>query len=196
MQESLNHRYNGRLYTNSNEYNTKRQKLESGIISKDSYIAFLSSTKQDSNFLFNFVLITAASIIIDGEHQELEKVMTKEMCSELNLNYSDFSALLDKEVGNMKDMDYELLVKYLKSKLIISDLSNNYLLFESAMHIILSDGIMTLNECNLLADLGSILNISTGQILARLSLFIRKEQQILIDIENTINWRSISGIVD
>ncbi len=195
-EQSLAHRFRGRLFVNSDEYATIRQRVESGIISNDNYLSFLSASKYDANFIDNLIVISAAAIMADGEHQEIEKKMIADLCNEFKFDVNDFSARLDKEIAGINSVNYSVIQNYLKLKLTVSENINNSLLFESAMHIILSDGIMTMNECNLLADIGELLNIPTGQILARLGLFLRKEEEILVDVEEGINWRSLSGLAE
>jgi uncharacterized tellurite resistance protein B-like protein len=196
MEQNISHRYRGRLFVNSEEYGNLRKKLESGFISNDNYLSFLSASKFDSNFLDNLIAISASAIMADGEHQEIEKKMIEELCNEFKFNFNEFNSRLEKEIASIESSDYSAVVNYLKSTLKVDESNNNSLLFETAMHIILSDGIMTMTECSLLADLGEILRIPVSQILARLGLFLRKEEAILVDVEEEINWRSISGITE
>lgn len=193
MENSLTHRFKGRLFVETNEYENKRKKLESGFISNDKYLSFLSESKLDSSFMGNLISICAAAIIIDGEHQEIEKKMINELCTEFKVEVNSFNSKLENEISNIKNLNYNSIISHLKNVIEINE-ANNSLLFESAMHIILSDGIMTMSECNLLADIGNLLEIPTAQILARLSLFLRKEEQILVDVEESINWNALTGL--
>lgn len=192
----ISHRFRGRLFVNSEEYGNTRRKLESGFISNDNYLSFLSASRFDPGFIDNLAAISAAAVMADGEHQEIEKKMILDLCSEFKFDSDDFIARLNNEITAINSIDYSTIVNYLKSRLTIGSNSNNSLLLESAIHIILSDGIMTMNECNLLADIGEMLEIPTAQILARLALFLRKEEEILVDVEEGINWRSLSGVSD
>jgi hypothetical protein len=197
MEESkLSHRYRGRLFVNSEEYATTKSKLDNGFISNDNYLSFLSSSNYDSSFIDNLLVISAASIMADGEHQEIEERIVIDICNEFKINSTDFKAKLVKEIAEVNTVDYSVILNYLKSKLKVGSEANNSLLFETAMHIILSDGIMTMNECKLLADIGELLTIPTFQIIARLGLFLRKEEEILVDVEESINWRSLSGYIE
>ncbi len=192
---NLSHRFRGRLFVNSEEYGNTLRKLESGFISNDNYLSFLSTSKFDSAFIDNLAAISAAAVMADGEHQEIEKKMIHDLCSEFKFDRDDFIERVNTEIAAINSIDYNTIINYLKARLRIGS-SNNSLLLESAMHIILSDGIMTMNECNLLADIGDMLKIPTAQILARLALFLRKEEEILVDVEEGINWRSLSGVTE
>jgi len=196
MQNNITHRYRGRLFVQSDEYENTCKKIEEKSVSNESYLSFLSQMKLDENFQHNFVTITAASIIADGEHQDIEKNIVNEICSEFKLDKEIVNSKINEELNSINAADYTEIKNYLTNNLKINKEIDNSLLFETAMHIILSDGIMKLSECYLLADIGEILQIPTAQILARLSLFIRKEEAILVDVEEQINWRSLSDITE
>jgi len=194
MQDNLSHRFRGRMFVQSEEYENTRRRIEEGFVSNENYLSFLSQIKLDENFERNLVTISAAAIIADGEHQEDEAKIVNEICNEFRLDKEVVNNRINEELKSFTSTDYPIVKKYLKKSMIISDNTDYSLLFETAMHIILSDGIMTISECNLLADIGEMLNIPTAQILARLSLFLRKEETILVDVEEQISWHSLSGI--
>lgn len=136
------------------------------------------------------VKISAAAIASDGVHQNEELLVCQEICNELNIDWNKFKSDLDNELSNISSFSLDSISSYLKLAFPDSQINNAFLLFEVALHLILADGVMTQDECNLLAEIGTILNIPTGKIIARIGLFLKEEKETLVDVAESLKWQA------
>ncbi len=179
----------GKLFTYDEAYEKTKVKLSS-THTNDNYIKFLASKQIESDFNWHLVKIAAAAIASDGQHQNEELLVCQEICNELNIVWDKFHIDLENELSSLSSHSADAITSYLKLAFPDSQINNSFLLFESALHIILADGIMTQDECNLLADVGTILNIPTGKIIARIGLFLKEEKQTLVDVAESLKWQA------
>lgn len=179
----------GKLFTYDAEYEKTKAKLSSAQ-ANDNYIKFLASTQVESDFNWHLVKISAAAIASDGVHQNEELLVCQEICKELNIDWNKFKSDLDNELSNISSFSLDSISSYLKLAFPDSQINNAFLLFEVALHLILADGVMTQDECNLLAEIGTILNIPTGKIIARIGLFLKEEKETLVDVAESLKWQA------
>ena len=175
----------GRLFFGNSDYEHTREKLEAKL-TNDKYLELISQAAIDEEFETCLIKLTAAAIMADGVHQNEEWTVCKEICEELEIHWEFFRELVEKELelfSQSPDFDVD---NYLRSYLIDANPEHSFLLFETALHIILADGLMTIGECRMLALIGEALKVPTARMFARLGLFLRKEEGILVDVEELL----------
>jgi len=178
----------GRLFSYDEQYKSTKDKLSKNII-KENYIHFLASKQVDSDFIWQLVKISVAAIASDGIHKKEELLVCQEICNELSLDWDKFLPEIENELSQISNFNLETITSYLQIAFPDDNISHSFLLFEAALHIILADGIMTQDECDLLASIGTILKIPTGKIIARIGLFLNEEKQTLVDVTESLQWQ-------
>lgn len=185
----------GKLFTYDITYEKTKAKL-STTQTNDNYVKFLASKQIESDFRWHLIKVAAAAIASDGEHQQEELLVCEEICNELGIEWDQFQVDLENELASIASHSLDAITAYLKLAFPDSQVNNSFLLFEAALHLILADGIMTQDECNLLADIGTILNIPTGKIIARIGLFLKEEKQTLVDVAESLKWQATMYITE
>ena len=185
----------GNLFSYDEKYQQTKDKLSKNT-TKENYIHFLASKQVDLDFKWQLVKITAAAIASDGVHKKEELLVCQEICNELNLDWESFSPEIENELSNISAFNLEAITAYLKLAFPDSQIEHSFLLFEAALHIILADGVMTQDECDLLANIGYILNIPTGRMIARIGLFLKEEKQVLVDVTESLQWQNTMYMVE
>lgn len=178
----------GRLFSYDEQYNNTKEKLAKNN-SKDHYIHFLASKQVDSDFVWQLVKICVAAIASDGVHKKEELLVCQEITNELGLDWDKILPEIENELSHISNFNLETITSYLQIAFPDDNIAHSFLLFESALHIILADGIMTQDECDLLASIGTILKIPTGKIIARIGLFLNEEKQTLVDVTESLQWQ-------
>jgi tellurite resistance protein len=185
----------GKLFAFDEQYLRTQEKL-SNSSAKDNYIHFLASKQVDTDFKWQLVKIVAAAIASDGVHKKEELLVCQEICNELSLDWDSFQPEIENELSNISAFNLEAITAYLKLAFPDSNIEHSFLLFEAALHIILADGVMTQEECDLLANIGYILNIPTGKMIARIGLFLKEEKQVLVDVTESLQWQNTMYITE
>ena len=186
----------GKLFINTPEYREMKEKVESSAKDNDKYTNFYGNYETSDEFIKKLAIISAAAVMSDTVHRDEEMIVCEEICKELNLDWEEFSKLLDEETAKIKFGNISTIEKYLLKNIDKRNTTNAMVLFEAALHIILADGMMTDNECKLLADIGVLLQIPTSKIIARIGLFLKQEDDIIIDKPENFDWLYGGGSSD
>ena len=184
---NINRDKDGKLFVNKPRYKELKERI-SEQESSDKYLHFYSKQETNEEFINRLSVIVAASIRCDGLHVEEERIVSEAICQELEIDWDMFSKKIDEEISRIEGIDFKSIEKYLLKFLESKTTENSMVLFEAALHIILSDGVMTDNECNLLASIGNILDIPTAKMFARIGLFLREEKDVLVDTADNFDW--------
>lgn len=130
-------------------------------------------------------VFAAAAIGADGNVAIEEKAVCKDICSDLDINWSDFEPLLDKKVKEISKLKEEELDKFLidASKKLNDDEAN--ILFEASLNLILADKVLTFEECETISAISEILEIPNEVVIARIA-FAVQEDDIKVDVEDAL----------
>lgn len=172
----------GKMFIHSPGYEATKARLENLWRNDSKIVHFNSPTTFSGEFIFDLAKICCASILSDGSHQEEETVVAKEICKELNINWDEFSVILNNAIHLVQNSKYKDVYEYLRYSEFGKGTKNAMLLFEATLHIVLADGIMTDKEAKLLADVADILVISTDKVIGRIAQFLRFENDVVVDL--------------
>ncbi len=173
---------NGKMFIHSPGYEATKQRLESRWSNDTKIVHFISPTALSGEFIYDLAKVCCASILSDGSHQEEETVVAKEICKELNIDWEEFSVILNNALNLVQNSKYKDVYEYLRYSEFGKSTKNAMLLFEATLHIVLADGIMTDKEAKFLADVADILLISTDKVICRIAQFLRFENDVLVDL--------------
>jgi len=172
----------GKLFVHSPGYEATKARLENQWNNDNKIVHFVSSVNFSNEFIYDLAKICCASILSDGEHQAEETAVAKEICKELNINWDEFSVILNNALNLVQNSKYKDVYEYLRYSEFGKGTRNAMLLFEATLHIVLADGVMTDKEAKLLADVADILVISTDKVIGRIAQFLRFENDVVVDL--------------
>jgi tellurite resistance protein len=140
--------------------------------------------------------LSAAVMIADGHPHPDEWKVCRDICSDLGINWDTFRMSMEKEITAIRVIDKLRLHDYtLGIANSIADADRD-LVFEAILFIVLADGYLTIEECELLEIISSALNISVSVMLARVAMLLREEEEIVVDIQEELLWKGSSYISD
>ncbi|GEM_PF-1475991 len=185
---NINRTQNGKLFINTPEYKELKQKADLHLNAKEKYTNFYGVYETSAEFFDKLVIISAAAVKSDSILRKEESIVCEEICNELNIDWGTFSEKLEEEISSIDRNDFASVEKYLTSKIEKQESKNAMVLFEAALHISLADGMLLESECRLLAAIGTLLNIPTSKMLARLGLFLRQEKEVVVAPPQNFDW--------
>ena len=100
----------GKMFIHSPGYEATKARLENLWNNDSKIVHFNSPTTFSGEFIFDLAKICCASILSDGSHQEEETVVAKEICKELNINWDEFSVILNNAIHLVQNSKYKRVV--------------------------------------------------------------------------------------
>lgn len=137
-------------------------------------------------FIEAFSVFAAAAVAADGQIAKEEKDICKDICNDLEIKWTEFEPMLDKEIKKVGTLKEDELEKYLKagSKKIKEEEAN--ILFEASINLVLADKVLSYEECETISAIAEILDIPTEVLLARVAFSVQ-EDDIKVDVEDELS---------
>ncbi|MCX6148439.1 MAG: hypothetical protein NTW25_14495 [Candidatus Kapabacteria bacterium] len=143
----------------------------------------------NANTLAGFERLVACSLDVNGNNEEAW-VVIKQCFDEYQATGSDYETFkkhIEKHlvtVEKFNDEEYKAfledsVVKYMAKK-------DRARIFEGLLFVILSDKVLTFDECNFLADIAEVLEVDTAILLARVAFNVQ-EEDVKVDVEEELN---------
>lgn len=140
--------------------------------------------------------LSAAVMIADGHPHPDEWSVCKDICTDLELDWSTFKSLMEKEIAGLRVLDKMKLGDYTLDITSQVNKKSKDLIFESILFVVLADGFLTIEECELLEIISSALEIPVSVMLARIAMLLRDEEEIVVDISEELLWRGSSYVAE
>ncbi len=127
--------------------------------------------------------LIACAISADGEYDEAERITVAEIAEALEYNEIMFNSAVNNAVNKVTTMDEDQLSSYLSDCASKVDDKEIGMIFEAAMQIILCDGVLKLDEAELIHTMGTALGMSTAMVLMLFADMIKHEPEVEIDFD-------------
>lgn len=122
-----------------------------------------------------------AAVWADGVFDEAEKVACEEIADALEINAIKFSALVDKTHRELDKLDEDKLNEYLVDAAVDIDEDDVEYVFECALQLVLSDGILMKEEVENLMSIADALGIEDSHAILMLCDMIKEEPDMTVE---------------
>ncbi|MDO4971655.1 MAG: TerB family tellurite resistance protein [Bacteroidales bacterium] len=128
----------------------------------------------------NIAAFVAAAIWADGQFDEAEKVTVDEIADALEIE--DFSAVVEAEVENIKQLEGEAVAEYLEKAAEGVDDEDVATVFEVALQIVLCDGVLAHDEISNLLLMADALGVEHEDAVLLLADMLVNEEDITVEL--------------
>lgn len=129
--------------------------------------------------------IGAVALMADGTADEAEYKVLENICSDLGAEWASFKLAVEKEAKIIAGLDEDATDSYIEKACKDVDATEANILFEAAMHIVLADKVLTLDECGTLYTIADMLGVDPAVVLARVAFSVQ-EDGIQVDVEDSL----------
>lgn len=129
----------------------------------------------------NVAGLLACAICADGVYDEAEKSTISEVAEALEYNETEFNTAVDNDVKKVMDMSDDELDAYLTdcaSKVVDDEIG---IVFEAVMQMVLTDGIISFEEVELLHAMGAALGLAPAMVTMLLADMVKHEPELELD---------------
>lgn len=131
----------------------------------------------------NIASFIATAIWADGHYDEAEKITVNEIADALDLDEKEFNAVVDTEIKNIENLDEDKLNAYLEAAAEGVDDEEVGEIFECALQIVLSDGVMGYSEAENLLAMADALGLEHAMAMMLIADMVKTESDLEISFE-------------
>ena len=136
--------------------------------------------KTDLKTIASFI---ATAIWADGVYDEAEKVAVSEISDALEFDEKEFEDAVSEAVEEIKDMDEDAVNEYLQNAADAVDAEEIGIVFETALEIVLADGVLSEEEVAELLAMATALGISDEMAILLLADMVKEEPELNISFK-------------
>ena len=136
--------------------------------------------KTDLKTIASFI---ATAIWADGVYDEAEKVAVSEISDALEFDEKEFEDAVSEAVEEIKDMDEDAVNEYLQNAADAVDDEEIGIVFETALEIVLADGVLSEEEVAELLAMATALGISDEMAILLLADMVKEEPELNISFK-------------
>ncbi len=136
--------------------------------------------KTDLKTIASFI---ATAIWADGVYDEAEKVAVSEISDALEFDEKEFEDAVSEAVEEIKDMDEDAANEYLQNAADAVDDEEIGIMFETALEIVLADGVLSEEEIAELLAMATALGISDEMAILLLADMVKEEPELNISFK-------------
>ena len=133
--------------------------------------------KTDIKTIASFI---ATAIWADGVYDEAEKIAVSEIGEALEFDEKEFNDAVLNAVEEIKDLDEDAANEYLQKAADAVDDEEIGIVFETALEIVLADGVLSEDEVSELLAMATALGISDEMAILLLADMVKEEPDLIV----------------
>ena len=126
----------------------------------------------------NLAAFLATAIWADGEYDEAEKIVLGEIADAMELCKDNLTAETEAAIAELQQMDEDKVNEYLIEKSVGIDEEDVSLVYMAVMQIVTTDGILAVEEIDILLSIASALGIEESYAMLLLIDLVKEEPEM------------------
>ena len=126
--------------------------------------------------------VLGAVVWADGVFDEAEKITCEEIAEAFEFDATKFENMVEKSFAEVENLDEEKLNDYLLNASVEIDEDDIDYVFEAALEIALTDGVLQIEEVENLMSIASALGVDDGRAIIMLCDKVKNEPEIEVKL--------------